>query len=221
MSYLDMILNEAAVASTPNLRAATGVNPTYRTRGPRASENSAASRHAEKRAAAQELKAMKKAGRSHFRIESEKEDMIAIQSQKVKALKDRLANMKDSNGNIIDPSRYAAVKAELDREESALKKIITATKGKSSSSSFHYEKNKANYATKGSHNASASGEDHQSARARTAYLEGFYDALDEMGYYDEDYDDYEYEDDYDYEDAEQSYLEGYYLAMLDNGYDID
>jgi hypothetical protein len=55
-----------------------------------------------------------------------------------------------------------------------------------------------------------------------AYLEGFYEALEDMGYddydyYDEDYDDYDYDD---YDDETEAYLEGYYMAYLDNGYDI-
>jgi hypothetical protein len=71
---------------------------------------------------------------------------------------------------------------------------------------------------------------------KEAYLEGFYAALEDMGYddydyydedyddydyYDEDYDDYDYEDDYyDDDDETEAYLEGYYMAYLDNGYDI-
>lgn len=43
-----------------------------------------------------------------------------------------------------------------------------------------------------------------------AYLEGYYGQLAEMGYYDEDYDDYDDYEDYDEDDA---YLEGYYTAL--------
>ena len=53
----------------------------------------------------------------------------------------------------------------------------------------------------------------------TAYLEGYYAALEDAGY---DYDDYDY-DDYDYDDydSETAYLEGYYAALEDAGYDYD
>lgn len=205
MNYLDMILAEAA---TP-----------VKEKNTRSESSQSAAKNA-KRAA----KAAAKGSSSELSIHYKKTTAVQKLEQKIAKEERMLASGTDENGNQLNPDKVKAIKAQLAADKKALATLKSASSGKRRSTSFDFSSKKDSRSSRGSKSvgAGASGSASGSSTAEKIYLEGYFTALDEMGYFDEDEDyDYDEYDEYDEDDTTEAYLEGYYSAFLDNGYDID
>ena len=204
MNYLDMILAEA---KTP-----------VKEKNYSGSENRR-SRAAAKRAA----RSREERGSSEFSVSYKKTSAIQKKKMLISKLERMIASGRDEEGRELNPDKIRALKAQLAAEKKAYSDLQAHSSGKQKSKAFSYN-TKTDYSSstgRNNNNGSSSASASSNGKAEKIYLEGFYDALDEMGYFDEDYDDYDYYDeDYDDYDEEDAYLEGYYAAFLDNGYDI-
>ena len=204
MNYLDMILAEAAtpVAEKNNNRSLKG---------------RAASR-ADRHYAAKAAK-----GSSSLDISYKKTSAVAKKKMVISKLERMIASGKDENGRELNPDKIRALKAQLAAEKKACAELEAKAAGKSKSRRFDYHSSSDHYnsSASGGGSGSSSSDGSSSSTQEKIYLEGFYDALEEMGYFDEDYDVYDEDyDDYDDYDEEDAYLEGYYSALADYGYDF-
>lgn len=209
MNYLDMILAEAATpVKEKNQRS------DFR-KGRSGRSNSMASRKSS-------------GASSEFSVSYKKTTALEKKKAEISRLERMIASGKDSDGKELNPDKIRALKAQLAAEKKAYAELAASSKKSNRSTSFNYTTKKDTKSRSYDHSGSSagSGSEAKNNTKEKIYLEGYYTALEEMGYFDEeddyDYDEYdEYEDAYD-EDAEmEAYLEGYYTAMLDEGYDID
>lgn len=201
MNYLDMILAEA---KTP-VKEVNGSSK-------RAAKAAA-------RAKAREISREEK-GSSEFAVSYKKTSAIEKKKRLISKLERMVASGCDEDGRQLNPDKIRALKAQLAAEKKAYNDLVEKSSGKAKSKAFSYQSSTdyANSSRRASDGGRASNSSNSEGTKEKIYLEGFYDALDEMGYFDEDYDDY-YDEDYDDYDEEDAYLEGYYTALADYGCD--
>ena len=193
MNYLDMILAEAKT-------------PVKEVNGSSKRAAKAAARARAREASREER------GSSEFAVSYKKTSAIEKKKRYISKLERMISSGCDEDGRQLNPDKIRALKAQLAAEKKAYNDLLEKSSGKSKSRAFSYQSSK-DYANTSyrDHERGRGSESSSSTDAKEKiYLEGFYDALDEMGYFDEDYDDY---------DEEDAYLEGYYTALADYGYD--
>lgn len=201
MNYLDMILAEAA---TPVAE-----------KNSRHSSKERATSKADRRYAAKAAK-----GSSSLDISYKRDSKVAMKKMVISKLERMIASGKDENGKELNPDKIRALTAQLAAEKKACADLEAKTAGKNKSRRFDYHSSSDHYnsSSAGAGSGSSTSAGSGSSTKEKIYLEGFYDALEEMGYFDEDYD--VYDEDYDDYDEEDAYLEGYYSALADYGYDF-